>query len=95
LALIDDIKSELRVSGTDFDVEIQSLINAAKLEMESKGLDLTMIVDTDALIKQCIVLYCKANFGWDNPEAERFQSRYEMTLNHILLSGLYAVEVVV
>lgn len=91
MAFIDDIKSELRVSGTDFNVEIQSLIDACKLEIESKGLDKTKITETDALVKQCIVLYCKANFGWDNPESDRFQDRYEKTLNHILLSGLYEV----
>lgn len=91
MALIDSIKNELRVSGTDFDVEIQGLIDSAKKEIESKGIDPTKILDTDPLIKQCIAFYCKSNFGWDNPEADRFQSRYEMTLNHILLSGMYAV----
>lgn len=91
MALIDDIKSELRVNGTDFDTEIQSLIDSAKLEIKSKGLDETKILETDALVKQCLVLYCKANFGWDNPEADRFQNRYDMTLNHILLSGMYSV----
>ena len=91
MAFIDDIKSELRVGGNDFNTEIQSLIDACKLEIKSKGIDQTKISETDALIKQCIVLYCKANFGWDNPEADRFQDRYEKTLNHILLSGEYEV----
>ena len=91
MALLDDVKSELRVSGTDFDTETQGLIDSAKIEMESKGLDKSLIVETDPLVKQCIVLYCKSNFGWDNPEADRFQSRYDMTLRHMLLSGMYEV----
>lgn len=91
MALIDDVKNELRVSGADFDNEIQGLIDAVKLEMKSKGLDEKKINNDDALVRQAIILYCKANFGWDNPEAERFQNRYEMTLNHMLLSGEYGV----
>lgn len=95
MALIDDVKSELRVSGTDFDTQINDLIAAAKLEMQSKGLDVTKIVDTDALVKQAIILYCKANFGYEDVQmAERFQTRYDMTLNHMLLSGMYQVVVV-
>lgn len=89
--MLSDVKNELRVSGDAFDTEIQALIDAAKLEMESKGLDESVISEEDPLIYQAIMLYCKANFGWDNPEAERFMARYEMTLNHILLSSRYEV----
>lgn len=92
MALIDEVKTELSVSGDDFNVSIQGLIDAVKLEMESKGLDKTKIVDTDPLVKQAIILYCKANFRYGDVQmAERFQNRYDMTLNHMLISGMYKV----
>ena len=75
MALLDDIKSELRVSGTDFDTEITGLINTAKSDLEQSGV--MKVSDTDALTKMAIVLFCKANFGWDNPEADRFNRLYE------------------
>lgn len=75
MALIDNIKSELRVSGTDFDIEIQGLIDAAKTDLTQSGV--RKVVDTDYLTKIAIVLYCKGNFGFDNQEADRFISEYE------------------
>ena len=75
MAILDDIKNELRISGTDHDTEITSLINAAKLDLEESGVK--KVVDTDYLTKMAIVLYSKAYFGYDNAEAERFIQAYE------------------
>ena len=75
MAILDDVKNELRISGTDHDTEITSLINAAKLDLEESGV--RKVVDTDYLVKMAITLYCKGNFGYDNAEAERFILAYE------------------
>lgn len=75
LAILDDLKNELRISGTDFDSEITALINAAKTDLEQSGV--VKVVDTDYLTKMAIVLYCKGNFGYDNTEAERYLGEYE------------------
>jgi hypothetical protein len=90
MALLDDIKPQLRISAnnTDFDGEITDLINGAKVDLQQAGL--YSIDETDALIKRAIILYCKANFGYDNPEAARFQECYEMLKNHLSLSSDYA-----
>ncbi|HZJ99434.1 MAG TPA: hypothetical protein VFC79_05490, partial [Tissierellaceae bacterium] len=45
----------------------------------------------DVLIQRAITLYVKANFGWDNPDAERLQQSYLMLKQHLSLSGDYNV----
>jgi len=90
MAMLDDIKDVLRVSGTTLNTEVTDLIAAARTDLILSGVLATKAnSDTDALIKRAISTYCKANFGWDNPEAERFQSSYNMLKNHLCLSSEY------
>lgn len=88
MALIDDVKDQLRITTNELDTEITDLINAAKADLQQSGL--YVVDETDALIKRAIILYCKANFGYDNPEADRFQQSYEMLKNHLSMSADYA-----
>ena len=88
MALLDDVKKVLRISNTAFDVEISDLIDVCKLDLGISGT--VKVVDTDKLIKQAITTYVKANFGWDNPDAERLQESYNMMKNTITLSSDYA-----
>jgi hypothetical protein len=88
LALIDDVKSALRISNTAYNTEIADLILAAKSDLGICGL-LTSS-ETDPLIKRAIITYCKANFGWDNPDSEKLQRSYDLLKNHISLSADYA-----
>jgi len=88
MALLDDIKLALRISNIAYDTEIQDLIDFCKHDLQLSGL---LIVDeTDTLIKRAITTYCKANFGWDNPDADRLQQSYEMLKNHLSISTDYA-----
>jgi uncharacterized phage protein (predicted DNA packaging) len=90
MAMLDDIKDVLRISGTTLNTEVTDLIAAARTDLILSGVLATKAnSDTDALIKRAISTYCKANFGWDNPEAERFQSAYNMLKNHLCLSSEY------
>ena len=85
--LLTDIKDALRVSGTDLDSEIGDLISASISDLILSGI---VNYDTDdPLIKRAVVLYCKANFGWDNPEADRFQKSYDMLKAHLTMSADY------
>lgn len=88
MALIDDVKKTLRISLTAHDTEITDLIAAAKADLGICGL--LTITETDPLIKRAIITYCKANFGWDNPESEKLQMSYESIRNHLSLSQDYA-----
>lgn len=90
MALLDDVKTALRVSGTDLNGEITDLISAAKADLELTGIvHATAIDDTDPLIKRAIIVYCKANFGFDNDEAERFQKSYDLLKQHLSMAADY------
>ncbi len=87
--MLEDIKVSLRISNTAFDIEILDLIEAAELDLSISGVE---NIDIDnALIKRAITIYVKANFGWDNPDAERLQRSYVMLKQHLSLAGDYNV----
>ena len=87
--MLDTIKDTLRVNGSDLDGEIQDLIDAAKADLSLSGVHPSKIIDTDPLIKRAVIVYCKAHFGWDNPEADRFAQSYSMLKMHLTLSAEY------
>src|SRR5690606_35449581 len=90
MALLDDIKVAMRITTDVFDGELHDLIAAAQSDLKLSGVDPTKAEDdTDPLIKRAITTYVKANFGYDNPEAERFQQSYDMLKAHLTLSAEY------
>lgn len=92
MALLDDAKLAVRISqsSTAFDSEIEDLIDQARADMVLCGVTQEKADDdTDPLIKRAILVYCKANFGWNNPDAARLQSSYESIRNHLTLSPEY------
>lgn len=91
MALLDDVKRELRISNTAFDTEVLDLIESAKLDLQLSGVVEEKIIETDSLIKRAIIFYCKAYFGYDNPDAQRFYDSYRMLETHLALSGDYNV----
>jgi outer membrane cobalamin receptor len=101
LTILNDIKTTLRVSNTVYDGEISDLIEAAKTDLTNVNInvDKKVTVDSveviDPLLKRAIILYCKANFGLNNPDAERLQKSYESLKTHLSLSQEYIIEVVV
>ena len=88
--MLDDVKTVLRISNNAYDAEIEDLIEAAKMDLILSGVHESKIVETDPLIKRAIIVYCKANFGWNNPDAERLQHSYNMLKIHLALSQEYA-----
>lgn len=93
--MIESIKTALRISNTAFDTEINDLIAAARADLRLSGiLESKVNDDTDQLIKRAIIIYVKANFGWNNPDAERLQQSYNMLKCHLALSQEYTKEAV-
>ena len=92
VALIDDVKLALRITSNVFDKEVEDLINAARQDLILSGISQSKAYDeNDPLIKRAVTVYCKTHFGYDNPEAERFQQAYNMLKTHLALSEEYAV----
>ena len=93
--LLGDIKDALRVSGNDLDTEVADLIDAAKADLQLSGVHPDKIVDTDPLIKRAVTVYCKANFGYDDPKmSDRYQESYNSLRNHLTLSAEYTEAVI-
>lgn len=86
--ILKDVKTSLRISNTAYDIEILDLIDACKSDLTLSGILSTD--DTDVLIKRLINIYVKANFGYNNLDADRLQMAYDMLKNHLAMTGDYA-----
>ena len=86
--MLEKVKTSLRINNVALDAEVQGLIDAAKDDLRISGV---LVVDeTDSLIIRAITTYCKANFGWNNPDAEKLRESFESIKNHLSLSTDYA-----
>lgn len=88
--MLDKIRRELRISDRDFDDEILELINSCKEDLKLAGI--INIDDNNPLIRRAISSYCKANFGIDNPDFEKYTNSYNMLKNHLSISKEYTEE---
>lgn len=75
--MLEKIKLSLRINNSAYDDEITDLINACKKELELAGIASSNIDEDDEMIIRAITLYCKANFGFDNNDADRYTNSYE------------------
>ncbi|NMA75613.1 MAG: DNA-packaging protein [Bacteroidales bacterium] len=89
--MFKDVKNALRISGRDLDNEVLDLIESAKADLALSGVHKDKISDIyDPLIKRAVIIYCKANFGYDDPKlSERFQESYTSLKQHLTLSSEY------
>lgn len=89
--MIDEVKAALRVTTDDPGIigEIEELIESAKIDLIQSGVkkELVNADEPDAIIRRAIKTYAKANFGYDNPEADRFDRAYIMLKQHLSLYG--------
>ena len=91
MAFADDIKTALRIDGTDSDTEVNDLVEAAKLDLKIAGVKVGEGEITDHLIKRAIILYCKANYGYEDVQmADRIERSYISLKQHLSLSTEYA-----
>jgi hypothetical protein len=90
-SLIAVIRAALRVTSTAFDAEIDTLIDSAKDDLLLSGIAAAVLdaADPDPLIKRAIILYCKAEFGLDNPDSEKYMASYRSLETHLALSTEY------
>ncbi len=95
MASLNSVKVALRISPSNlaFDEEITDLIAAARDDLRLSGVLATKTYsDDDSLINRAVNTYVKANFGFDNPDAEHLQSSYESIKAHLTLSQEYTIE---
>lgn len=87
--MLESIKLALRIKSSAFDEEIIELIESSKTDLKISGI--TNIKEEDPLIRQAIKTYCKANFGLDNKDSEKYQASYDSLKQHLSLCGEYNV----
>lgn len=78
--MLEEVKSAVRVSNNAYNDELQNLIDACKSDLETSGVAPSYFSEDNlrALIKRAILTYCKAEFGFDNPDAQRLHESYEL-----------------
>ncbi len=85
--MLEEIKLALRITNDKFDSELQDLKSAAIEDLKLSGVN--KLADNDSLIKRAVIVYCKANFGLDNSDSEKYQKCYDLLKNHLSLSSDY------
>ncbi len=103
MANINDISEDLLSAArfavlrgnraTVFDEEIKELIIAARADLTGIGiLPSKAYDDTDPLTRRAVILYVKAEFGLDNPDAQRYRESFDQIKRHLALSSDYISE---
>lgn len=90
--MLEAVKGALRVTSSDPIIiqEIEDLIESARMELIQAGVSTENAKkDDDPLIKRAIILYAKAHYGLDGPNAERFAESFESLKNHLSQAGDY------
>ncbi|MER2039712.1 MAG: head-tail connector protein [Solibacillus sp.] len=90
-SLLEKVKYALRIDEEEHDDELTDLLSAAKREIIEAGASPEKVIDDDDLIRRACILYCKANFGYDDNK-ERFAQSFEKILVKISLLGSFKVE---
>jgi uncharacterized phage protein (predicted DNA packaging) len=88
--MLEKVKQILRIKTSSLDDEIIGLIEACKIDLKISGIK--KISENDPLIQQAIKIYCKANFGLDNKDSEKYQKSYDSLKVSLALCGDYNVE---
>ena len=82
-------RKALRITATDYDDEISTLIAAAKADLKRGGVMAAAVDDTDPMIRVAIICYVKSAFGLDNAESSRYAAAYQSMLTAMKLSSTY------
>lgn len=81
--ILDACRAALRIPAfvSDYDEEISDVIEAARAELVAGGVsEAKANDDSDGRVRLAIKVYVKANFGMDNPDAERFMRSFDAML---------------
>lgn len=88
--MLEKVKLALRIKINSFDNEIEDLIESCKIDLSMSGVK--KINENDVIIQRSIIVYCKANFGLDNKDSEKYQKSYDLLKQSLSLCGDYNVE---
>lgn len=84
---LEEVKLALRIKNSAYDAEIISLIAAAQATMAASGVSADHA--EDPMYKAAITAYCKAHFGVENENADRWNAIFDNIVQHMSLCGTY------
>ncbi len=61
--MLDKVKLALRIKTNSFDAELNQLIAAAAIDLGFAGVNEMRTSQTDAVVIQAVITYCKMHFG--------------------------------
>lgn len=83
---IEEARLAVRLSATEFDGELESLMDAAVLDLNTAGVARQ---ERDRLYDQALRMYLKGHFEPNAPEAEDCRKIYKDLKETMKLSGKY------
>lgn len=88
--MLEKVKQALRLKTDAFDDEIQSLIDASKIDLKISGIsDQKAESNDDPLILRAITLYTQMNFGIEVSQYERLKEMYHSLVIHMSMCEDY------
>lgn len=72
--MLSKVKLALRITTNAYDVELNGLIEAAKLDLGIAGVIIPS--ELDAIVSLAIITYCKCHFG-EPDEYDRLKASYD------------------
>ena len=89
MALLDDVKANLRISGNALDVDIQDDIDAALMDLQRVGIDISD--QSQPLIVKAVKLYCRWQQDYMG-KGEQYYKAYTGLMQALSLAGDYIAE---
>lgn len=86
MALLDDVRTALRVTTLSFDNELTDLIKSAQLDLGIAGV--TLPETLDEICETAIITYCKCHFG-DPDNYDRLKASYDEQKAQLSMSTGY------
>ena len=88
--LLQKVKLALRLTVTDYDTDINGLIDAAKLDLGIAGV--TLPASLDAICERAVITYCKIHFSaLTDGEFSRLKSSYDEQKAQLSTASGYTV----
>lgn len=89
--MLEKVKGALRIDGTDHDDELNGLILTAKALLREVGIVESKLVETDDIARMAIIQYCKATFGTDPKDSDKYMLIFEEMKKFMSLTQSYTV----
>jgi hypothetical protein len=82
MAILDDVKTALRISHTALDSLLTQQISIAKQEMERNGMDAAVVADTNnLLVTDAIITFCQMRNADTISEMEAYEKSWKYQLD--------------